>query len=258
MFHTVRLLDLEPGISSEFKEFDFQTRKRPLKLVKLFPGEGFPSELHAVLGREDSSVYYSQSKISASPTARWQLCGARDLQQAYTRLQLLVTPSESHPLDGLTVKLLPTASSTIQAGVDVLDGEILMGRRVARRLGLWTGGEQFYQPKQLFQQFPGGLYPAGSTDTKSHSRQGQQPEEILQVKGMLVLSTQLADLELLVPEVTLSTFAFLSKDETDEEREARAQQYGYRPVSPKTPSRTTGKLPLLVARMQLAIRSESV
>lgn len=36
------------------------------------------------------------------------------------------------------------------------------------------------------------------------------------------------------------------EDETDEEREARAQQYGYRPVSPKTPSRTTGKLPLLV------------
>ena len=34
--------------------------------------------------------------------------------QAYARLQLLVTPGESHPLDGLTVKLLPTASSTDQ------------------------------------------------------------------------------------------------------------------------------------------------
>ncbi|CAE7945601.1 unnamed protein product [Symbiodinium sp. KB8] len=185
-------------------EFDFQTRKRPLQLVKHFPAQGgFPSELHAVLGREDNSVYYSQSKISASPTARWQPCGARDLQQAYARLQLLVTPGESHPLDGLTVKLLPTASSTDQAGVDVLDGEILRGRGVARRLGLWTDGEQFYQPKQirgnlpysqnsLFQQFPGSLYPAG-----------------VHVKGMLGLSSQLADFELLVLKVPGPTSAAL-------------------------------------------------
>ena len=54
--------------------------------------KGWPSEISVLLGKEDGHVYYSDVSILASPTASWLLRTVENLEQAYSRLQLLVTP----------------------------------------------------------------------------------------------------------------------------------------------------------------------
>ncbi|CAE7327552.1 unnamed protein product, partial [Symbiodinium pilosum] len=95
--------------------------------------EGYPGTLRGVLGREDSSFYYSQNMLGVSASARWLLSGYRLMQeaglghaldsqvpleqlrtmfQAYVRMPLLVTPSERHPVHGFAITLLPSEAST--------------------------------------------------------------------------------------------------------------------------------------------------
>ncbi|CAE7309934.1 unnamed protein product, partial [Symbiodinium sp. CCMP2592] len=53
----------------------------------------WPALLTALMGREDGHVYYSTEPILKSPTADWVIRCVESMEQAYARLQLLLTPS---------------------------------------------------------------------------------------------------------------------------------------------------------------------
>lgn len=53
--------------------------------------------LHFLLGKEDGHVYYAANPLQSSPTAVWILNAADTMQEAYSRLPLLVTPTASVP-----------------------------------------------------------------------------------------------------------------------------------------------------------------
>ena len=53
--------------------------------------------LHFLLGKEDGHVYYAANPLQSSPTAVWILNAADTMQEACSRLPILVTPTASVP-----------------------------------------------------------------------------------------------------------------------------------------------------------------
>ena len=96
--------------------------------------------LQALSGKESGTVYYSEKGLQESASAVRLLTAAASLQEAYSRLPLLFTPSQPKSLPpNLKVVLV---EDIFHSGVATTDGASDVGWRSAVELGLLTSRPQ--------------------------------------------------------------------------------------------------------------------
>ncbi|CAE7253124.1 unnamed protein product [Symbiodinium microadriaticum] len=123
--------------------YDFGKRRHKPEHRKAMVAGSWPPEISVLLGKEDGHMYYSDVSILASPTASWLLRTVENLEQAYSRLQLLVTPTRFKEWnDEFMIYVLPEEETCNQEGIDYRDGQTEMGLAVAAYYGLLQPGRQ--------------------------------------------------------------------------------------------------------------------
>ena len=90
--------------------------------------------LHLLAGKEKGSTYYASTPLWHSPSARAILEAAADVQEAYKRLTLLLSPSTTKPF--AEVAHVEAMQDIYHKGVPVTDGQSEVSPETARQLGL--------------------------------------------------------------------------------------------------------------------------
>ena len=139
------------------------TRRKP-RLLRPLVITGVPAiarpVLQALSGKESGQMYYASKPLSASSSAMRVLQAAPDLQTAYSRLPLLLSPSKPRSLSRVTVKLVEDDFYQADA---TTDGASDIGWEDAQRLGLLSCGPPqrgtyvLYSPEQFRGMFRLGV-----------------------------------------------------------------------------------------------------
>ena len=140
--HLARELN-SPLFSSQYGS----RKRKPRTLAPLsVTGAETHRPLHAVCGKENGQTLYSTERLEKSPSAQLLLNAAADLQDAYSRLPLLLaSPSTSHKLaEHVRAEWAPDLKSP--ADEATTDGHAECSPDVARSLGLLPEGVKADSP----------------------------------------------------------------------------------------------------------------
>ena len=124
---------LSRELNSPLFSVQYGSRKRKPQTLAPLSVTGVPTHrpLHAVCGKEDGQILYSAERLDRSSSAQLVLNAAADLQDAYSRMPLLTSPSISYKLtEQVQVQWAPDLNSP--ANEATMDGQAECSPDVAR------------------------------------------------------------------------------------------------------------------------------